>query len=132
MAEGAVSYVITDSGGNSFPFAGSGSAFSAYVETKDLFSDTRDVIKHVQRIRFIVTDVEDTALSVQVRSRNDLIEDFTDSEYFFLASGDTINLRFKGAKLFRLRFRDTTVNRILRWGLSNFELLGQTGGAREI
>ena len=132
MAEGAVAYVITKSDGTKVAFAGSGDAFSSYVETKDLFHDSMDQLKVVQRIRILATEIDGTALSVQLKSRNDLSESFTSSEYYSIADGNIVNTRVESSKLVRLRFQDTTVNRTRRWGIASFTLLGQTSGTREI
>ena len=130
MADGAVSYTITLADGTTIPFVGSGDAFSSYIETKDLFTESRDSLKFVQRLRNLINDADDTVLQVVFKYRNDLMEDFGTTVPSLVTSGKVVNIRVPGAKLVRVRFEDSSVRRTRRWGIAQFELLGQLGGNR--
>ncbi len=120
--------MLLTSGGITTPIASEGSSVLTYLETKDLYAENQEVIKFVQRLRYIVRDLG-TDLKVLFRTRNNSNEAYVSTSLETL-TGTALDIRLKGAKLIRLRFEDDSPTS--NWLLSEFELWGQLGGMREL
>lgn len=105
---------------------GLGLSYSAFVETKDLYGEELEVVKFFQRLRFAIDRVDETVMTVQLKTRDSHDEVLVDHTPVLLNGGSPVHQRLKGTKMFRLKFLDPVV--AVSWRLSMFEPLGQLGG----
>lgn len=125
-ATAEITMILTNNEGAN-PVVSEGSSLLSYIETKDLYSDSQEVIKFVQRLRYIIRDLSAT-FTVYFKTRNHSDDDYVVSEAQTL-TGEYVSVRLPGAKFVRVVFEDP--NPATRWLLSEFELMGQVGGRRD-
>ena len=114
-ATAEITMILTNNEGSN-PVVAEGSSLLSYIETKDLYADSQEIIKFVQRLRYIIRNISST-LYVYFKTRNHSNDEYVESATQVL-TGTYVSVRLPGAKFVRVVFQDP--NPATRWLISEF------------